>query len=645
MATPPDQTPSAPPTPEQQLGGRNPRTLRIVVAVVAVVIIIAGVAAYVVLSQPATPGNQCSLSSTNPLIYDQPEAPDNVDPASTFSTPGWGAVQQVYQNLVMYNGSSYTDFVGVVAKDWTFSVSGMNITFHIRPGIHFSDKNPVNAYTMWFSLYRSIVMNQPPEFILGENFYLPHLNYSSDPGQIANMTQNMTTYLSSWNFTAPTPTALSFMKDPFQSFQVIDNLTLQVNLGYGYLGTTVAYHYILATLASPVGAAVDPAVVQAHGGVTNASNAWMNLNLEGSGPYTASYDPNTGITLTPDPSYWGSAAAAAEPSNNILQPAKSSIQIYFKGTQTNEVTDLKNGNVASASFAYVGPSTINDLKTAACLTVKALPSVYSSTSGGWWIYMNQNYAPFNNLSVREAVVHAINYQEIISVAFGGYATQWVGPVPPGYPYDNNATAKEPYYQYNLALAQQEMNNSPYPLPGGYSTTLNYLYINQGDSWPTVATLLKSDLAKIGITLNPVGLTLDQLYQEQVTDASGNCVSTTSVNGGPFYIGQEFYTSDYIAPDDWTQNNAISWGSANVCMAEYANATMDNLVISAAGDSNTANLTADYTQMTQLMYYNYTVAWLVVPTQFQVYNSLLKGIVSNPMGSGLPFVMTFNTEYV
>ncbi len=615
--------------------------MQIIAVVVAIVIIVAGaVIAYQLTRPPAT---QCTLSSTNPLIFDQPEAPDNVDPASTFSTPGWGAVQQVYQNLVMYNGSSYTSFVGVIAKSWTVSSSGMNVTFHLRQGVKFSNGDPVTAYTMWFSMYRSIVMNQPPEFILGENFYLPQMYNGAPAGQVTNMTNNMTTYLSTWNFASPTASQLAFMKNPFQSFQVIDNLTFQVNMGYGYLGA-VAYNYILPTLASPVAAAVDPAVVQANGAVNTSANTWMGLHLLGSGPYTAVYDPNTGITLTPDPNYWGAAAAKTEPWNNILQPAKSSIQIYFKGTQSNEVADLKNGNVASASFAYVGPTTINDLKTAACLTVTALPDVYSSTSGGWWIYMNQAYPPFDNLSVRQAVVHAINYQEIISVAFGGYARQWVGPVPPGYPYDNAHTANLPNYTYNLALAMQEMNNSPYPLPGGYSTALNYMYINQGDSWPTVATLLKNDLQKIGIRLNLIGVTLDQLYQEQVPDANGNCQSLSTLNGGPFYIGQEFYTSDYIAPDDWTQNNAISWGSANTCMAMYANTTMDNLVLSAAGDSNPTNLTADYTQMTQLMYDNYTVAWLVVPTQFQVYNTLLQGVVPNPMGSGLPFTMTFNTEY-
>ena len=44
-----------------------------------------------------------------------------------------------------------------------------------------------------------------------------------------------------------------------------------------------------------------------------------------------------------------------------------------------------------------------------------------------------------------------------------------------------------------------------------------------------------------------------------------------------------------------------------------------------------------------MYANYTDAWLAVPTAFAVYNTHLGGIVPNPMGSGLPFVMFYNSE--
>jgi peptide/nickel transport system substrate-binding protein len=618
-------------------GGRNPRTVRLIVVVVALVIILAGVATYVILTRAPS----CSLSSSDPLIFDQPEKPDTLDPHVTFSTPGWGIVQQVYQSLVNYNGTSYTTFVPVLAKSWSVSADGYNYTFVLRQNVHFSNGDPFNAYVMWYSLYRAIVMNQAGSFILQENFWLPGLNYYSDANDSANATAWMINNLNTFDFSNPSPSALAVMEDANNSFQVVDANTIILHMGYGYLGT-VAYANLLASIAGPIASAVDPIVISANGGVAADINPWMASHMVGTGPFVVqSYTAATGYLLAPDPSYWAISAAAAEPWNNIIQPAKARVQINFQTSAITAVQDIKSGAVAGVSFAYVGPSQVNDLKAAACVQANLLDIVYGSTAGGWWIYMNQNTAPFTDIHVRAAVVHAINYDEIIAKAFNGYAQRWVGPVPPGYEYYNPNNLKP--YEYNLTLARAEMNQSAWPLPGGFPTPINYMYLKLGD-WAEVALLLQADLAKIGINIVPVGINnIDDLYTEQGRDqTTGECISQTSFGGGPFPIGQEFYTSDYIAPDDWTQNNAISYGSANDCMAAYVNATMDNLVIAAAGETNPTLLRQYYSQITQLMYDNYTVAWLVVPDQFQIANVHLQGYVTNPMGAALPFVVTQNT---
>ncbi len=629
----------------------DPKWVRVIAIVVVVVVVISGVGAYYVLTRP----QNCTVQSKNPLVYDQAETPDSLDPDVTFSTPGWAAVQQVYQGLVNYNGSSSTEFSGVLAQSVSSfanpSTGFTSYVFHLRPGVHFSNGDPYNAYVQWYSLYRSLLLEQGPQFILEQNFYSTNFTPSSPLNYYSNLTYaqaantTLVNFLNTANFDTPTSAELANMTQPNQSFQVLNNLTIQMNLGYGYLASD--YTYLNATLSAPNSYAVDPVVVDAHGGIQEGTtNTWLATNMVGTGPYLlapGSYSPSgTGYSLTVNPSYWGAAYASAEPWNVYLQPAKAAIQINFQSNTAITVQDLKDGAAVGASFAYLGPSTISQLQSSRCVTVQALPTVYGSTGGSWWIYMNQNTAPFNNIYVREAVVHAINYTQIIQDAFGGYGSQWVGPVPPAYPYYNPANLSP--YQYNLNLAKQEMAQSPWP--NGYPTPLNYLYITPSEDWAATATLLKADLAQIGITLNPVGMPLEQLYSEQTIDpTTGVCTAQEAVNGGPFPIGQEFYTSDYIAPDDWTQNDAISYGSANMCMSAYANATMDNLTLQAAADHNPANLTSEYTQMTQMMYQNYTDAWLVVPTAFAVYNPSLQGIVQNPMASAEPYELTFNTQYV
>jgi peptide/nickel transport system substrate-binding protein len=618
----------------------DPKWIRVCAVVVAAIAVISGAAIYYVLSRPNCTS---ALNGTDPIKFDEPALPDSMDPARTFSTPGWGAVQQIYQPLITYNGSSDTTFVGVLAQNWSSSNGGFNYNFTLWPSEHFSNSDPINAYVIWYSLYRGLVMDQPaegPQFILAENFWYPGVNWTSPASEVDGSIANLTTDLNTWNFSSPSSIAVAAMEAPNQSFQVVDNLTIELNLGDGYLGQ-VPYTYLLAEISSPIASAVDPATGDAHGGiVAGEPNAWMALNTVGSGPYAlrGPFDPNgSSLSLAVSPNYWATGIAAQEPWDNALQPAGNAIQLDAQATPSAEIADLQCGAVAGASFASLGPSQISQLSGVSGITVNPLNVTYGSTSGAWWVYMDQWVAPFDNLSVREAVVHAINYSQIIEEGFGGYAQRWVGPVPPGYPYYDPGNLTP--YPTDLALAEQEMNDSPWP--SGFPSSLNYEYLSYGD-WGTVANILRSNLASIGIELDLVPMTLANLYTEQVP-VNGACLTNTTELGGPFPIGQELYTSDYIAPDDWTQNDAISYGSANACMAGYNNASANGLVISAAGAHNASALTADYTNLTDLMYENYTVAWLVVPTQFQIYNHVLQGIVPNPMGSAIPSTMFFNTE--
>jgi peptide/nickel transport system substrate-binding protein len=623
--------------------------------VVVVILVIAGIGVYFALRNSST--SSCGSNQKANICVDQAEIPDSLDPAVTFSTPGWAAVQQVYQGLVNYNGSSVTSFSGVLATNngtvsYNANTNFSTYTFELRQGVNFSNGDPYNAYVQWYSLYRSLLLEQGPQFILEQNFYSTNfqpsnpLSYYSPSANDSAANTTLVNDLNSWNFDSPTSSELSMMELPNQSFQVIGQYSIALNLGYGYLGTN--YTYLLASISAPNSYAVDPTWIDANGGVSEGNvNDFAASNTMGTGPYLLqNYNGvgGGGYTLTPNPHYWGAAVAATEPWNVNVQPANTSVEVIFQDTIDITTNDLTSGHVQEASFAYIGPSTIQQLEGHSNVVVQPLPEIYGATSGSWWVFLDTNEYPFNNLSVREAVAHAIDYQDIINVAFGGYASQWVGPVPPAYPYDNNVTAKEPYYQYNLALALQEIQNSPCANKACAGTSINYMYLNSGADWEDTASILQQDLAAINITINPVGVSLNQLYEEQGLD-NGVCVSSTNANGGPFYMGQEFYTSDYISPDDWTQNDAYTYGSANECMAQYSNGTVDNDTFFAAGDSNPTDLTGYYTNMTQLMYDNYSEIWLVVPTSFAVYSSNLHGFVQNPMASAEPFAIGFNTQWL
>ncbi|MGD1098874.1 MAG: ABC transporter substrate-binding protein [Thermoplasmata archaeon] len=631
----------------------EPRRRNIIVIVVVGVLVVAGVGGYFAL-QKSSVSATCGSNQRTTICVDQAELPDSLDPAVTFSSPGWAAVQQVYQGLVQYNGTSVTNFSGVLAKNWSVvydpATGFESYVFTLRSGVHFSNGDPYSAYVQWYSLYRSLLLAQGPQFILEQNFYSTNfntaspLNYSSPLPSAQSANTTLANDLNSWNFAAPTTAEIAQMSEPTQSFQVVSPTVIALNLGYGYLASN--YTYLLASISSPNSYAVDPTWVDANGGVQVAVvNEYLTTHTLGTGQYLLE-DYNGveggGYSLVVDPNYWGVAAAATEPWNNNLHPGNTTVDISFQPTLDVTVSDLLNGKVQSAELDYVGPSTISPLLGHSNVVVQPLATVVGATSGSWWMYLNQGVFPFNNLSVREAIAHAINYDEIVTEAFGAYATRWVGPVPPDYPYYDPGNL--PPYPYNLTLAKQEIANSPCANNACKGGTINYAYLDIGADWAEAAQFIATDLAQIGLTINAVPISLPDLYVEQ-SETAGHCVSTTNANGGPFYMGQEFYTSDYVSPDDWTQNDAYTNGSANHCMSAYSNATVDSLVYQAAAESNPANLSADYSNMTSLMYYNYTDIWLVVPTAFAVYASNLHGSIVNAMGSAEPSAILFNTQWL
>jgi ABC-type transport system substrate-binding protein len=627
----------------------DPKWRKTISVVVIVVLILAGVGVYFDVEHNLS-NQKCTLQSTNPLIVDQAEVAETADPQTAPSTPSWALVQQVYQTLVMYNGTSLTNFTGILAQNWSTSADGYHWNFTLRTGVHFSNGDPFNAYVMWFSLYRELALYGIDQYLLSENFWFPNVNYYSDPGQVDNSSANVTNDLNSFDFADPNASEIAVMSASNQSFQVLAPNEIELNLGFGYLGA-VPYAYLLAEISTPGAAAVDPAFIQQHGGVVKGSpNSYLQANAMGTGPYVlTSYSTSAGYTLSPTPNYWATSLAAQEPWNNNIQPAKAALETNYQSQSSVTVQDLKSGAVASASFMYLGPSTIQQLKGISCLTVQQLDTQFSGANGAWWVFMNQSVFPFNNWSVRAAITHAINYNEVITDAFGGYAFDWVGPVPPGSPdYNPDNLAA---YQYNLTLAQQEIANSP--CANGNCSHLNfqYEYLSTSLDWQDAADVIAANLAQIGITVTPVGISLAQFYTEQTLDPNtGQCIGSEVYEGvGPFYIGQDFYSSDYISPDDWTQEDFLSFGSANICQSGFNNygeanynASMDNLVYEAAGTTNATLASQLYAQMTEIMYQNYTNAWFAVPDLFAVYNPALSGLYQTPMGSTTLSTMSWNT---
>jgi len=573
-----------------------------------------------------------TTSKTGPtktsLQVDEPTQPDYLDPAVTYETSGWEVVEQIYQGLLAMNGTSDTTYEGVLATAWTVSPDGMNYTFLLRPNVVFSNGDPFNAYVMWYSVYRTIVMDQSPSWILSQNL-------AAGNGVTFNVTDSM---LDSINYFSPSPANLTVMSNPEQSVVALNASAIQFNLGYGYNGDA-PYSAFLATLITPMAMAVDPAVVGSHGGVVaGVENDYMTTNALGTGFYELrSWVLGQSVSLVKNPDYWANSLPKSQLNNAIAPAILNNVIIYYKDSATS-IADLRAGTVQMISV----PVTYYNVTTPIPgVTTTILPIVFGSSEDVHYVYLDTATFPiFNNLDVRKAIANAIDYQDIIRLVFNGHAQQWVGPVPPGFQYYNEATAELSPYQYNqtqaaISLAQagfvSHLPNGTTLNPGGKQfPTVPFLYDSDDPTDQGAAEIISSNLGSIGIPITLTALP----FRQYATDID----SSNQTTGVP-PMGFGYYSEDYTASIDYvsyfTSTNEIG-------ASTYVDSQVLNWTTQAATALNSSTIIEAFRNITQNMYYNYTDIWLYVPEFMAVMGNGITGIIPNPAGSGMGYFLYYNT---
>jgi len=600
----------------------------IVIIVVLIVAVVGVVYFYSAIKTPST-------TTGTSLVVEEESQPDSMDPAVSYITPGWEIVEQVYQGLLAMNGTSYTTYIGVLAENWTVSSDGMTYAFSLRPGVTFSNGDPFNAYVMWFSIYRTLVMNQAPAWILGQNL-------AATNGAGFNITDSI---LNSINYTSPSPKDLSYMAYANQSIQAVSPNQLIIHLGYGSNGNA-PYSAFLATLITPMAMAVDPNVVEANGGVVAGQpNNYMETHALGTSFYELqSWVQGQSITLIKNQNYWGTNLPASE-SNDAIQPAiLNTISFYYKAASTM-IADLESN---TAQMIDAPPTQYSVLKQAAEVTTTILPTVFGSSESIIFVYMDPYaFPPFQDPRVREAVSYAIDYKSIIHSVYDDLATQWIGPVPPGFPdYNESTTGLQPY-QFDPTKAASLLAQAGYKstLPNGTSLnpngksfpSVNFLYDADDSPQSQSAQIISSELQAVGITVTLTPLTFKQ-YANVITD-------TKSVNSTAYPFGISYYSEDYTASIDYVSAltttgevgfSGFSWNGTNQTVVGWttsaATALDQNIIIQ------------NFQQITRAMYYDYTDVWLYVPYFMAANRSNVVGMIPNPAGSGMGYFMFYNTVH-
>ncbi|MEM0272195.1 MAG: ABC transporter substrate-binding protein, partial [Thermoprotei archaeon] len=440
------------------------------------------------------------------------------------------------------------------------------------------------------------------------------------------------------NFNPSNTTQLEIMGYPNQAYVVLGPMSFEINLLH-------PYPYFLQVIAAWWGAIVDPSFVDSHGGVqANTQNSYFDAN---SGPTTGPYvvksvGPGFSyIVLEANPHYWAKYVGGVP---YVAQPAHIRYIVINYGLQHSaRVEDFATNR---AQISYVGVPFFGQMYSSyeykQYFSFKQIFFSFGLLPGLFYVSMNTQVFPTKNTYFRLAVVHAINYTQILyrTYYFNGslYAAPMLGPVSPGLPFYNPGNL--PMYAYSPKLAAHYLD-----LAGrqeGFSVTLPNGTIIGNTSAPPLGPLtvtfiapltplveeqlliIQGELAQIGLAVAIQGVTASQALSWTTPQATPTFVYNAWV---PDWVDPVL---QLVAPAVTTSSYLPAW--VNLSSINELMLTLPFVV----NQTLKGELVAQVYNIT----YNYApYVWLPDPYEYYFVQPYVRGLVGDPL-----FGYWYNTLY-
>ncbi|MEM3671230.1 MAG: ABC transporter substrate-binding protein, partial [Thermoprotei archaeon] len=416
---------------------------------------------------------------------------------------------------------------------------------------------------------------------------------------------------------------------PHQAYVVTGPMTIQMNL-------LVHYSYFLTDIASWWGAVVDPAYVDAHGGVqANSVNSYFDNNGgPGTGPYmikSVGASLST-VTLVKNPYYWNN--------NNIVKnapgigPAKIPVVVInYALSHTDRVEDFatNKAQISYVSIPFFGQMYDSYNYKSQYTFNQVFVNEGPSTCFFYFGFNTQRF-PTNNTDYRYALVHAINYTEILDKLYAynntPYGEEYYGPISPAFP--EFSQVNHTNYPFNLNIAAKYLNKSMWQM--GYQVVMPNGTVLGNPKAPlfpaqtfqaiapiTASTQVQIEIIEAGMkalgipfTVQPVTSTV---YSEETTKASTS----------PQYTDLG-WCPDW--PDPYNQIVYAAWTTGDSVAAwmnvPKINAILDNI----SYETNPAQQLAQLKYVYNFTYYYAPYAWLPNPDTYYFVQPYVKGFVYN-----------------
>ncbi len=469
--------------------------------------------------------------------------PETIDPALNSAVDGGNMLLHAYECLLTVGEDG--NLQPGQAESYEVSEDGLTWTFHLRDGLKWSDGSDLTANDFVYSWKR----------VCDPEVAAPYAE--TVLGMVKGYDEAIDGNLDALGVSAP------------------DDSTLVVELANpcSYFGSLAAF----ATL-SPV----QEATIEANG------EAWATApeTYVSNGPfYMTEWVPGSHITFSKNPYYWNADAIKLDRLKFVLMEDSNAA---YSAYQTGEVLLIK------------------DVPTEEIPSLEGSDDFYvEPIIGTYYISLNIDKAPFDDVNVRKALSLAIDREYVASTLMQGTytaASNFMGPGwmdTDGTEFMSNANGGQPYidttdFEANLEEAKQLLADAGYPDGEGFPT-ISYT-TNESGYHKVVAEYLQQAWAELGIDL-----------QVNIVEWSS---FTPMRRSGDFEVARNGWVGDYSDPSNMLElfyttngNNDGNFSDADFDAAiDLSRSTLD------AAERSTALHTAEDILMDQagcipLAYYN------------------------------------------